>query len=109
MYNVLRTVLRTVQRPPAVFRLPVDFPESLFIRSHTDEFGDFLTIEFSEFRKFGDNGAHGDRTDPLDGVEDFHRACVGRVCLNGFGDLCVHCFDLCFQAFEHRLNRLADL
>jgi len=25
-----------------------------------------------------------------------------------FGDPIVHRFDLCFQAFEHRLNRIAD-
>jgi hypothetical protein len=78
-------------------------------RSHADELGNLLAIEFAQLGKFGDERADGNRANAFDGAENFDFSLVGFVAGNGLFDLLINRFELRFEAFQDSLDRMANV
>ena len=69
-------------------------------RSDSNELRDFLAIELSEFRQFGDDRADSHGANAFDGVQDLDFASVGFIGTDSVRDLLVERFELFFPGFS---------
>src|SRR5262245_32149467 len=75
---------------------------------HADQGRDLLAIEFAEFRKFGDDGGTGGRTDPGNGLQDLVFATPVVVIADEALDLVIELVNLPVEAVEDLVDAFAS-